>query len=59
MFKRFVQYFFACLVLVQLVSCVGAGYTFKGGIIPGKTFSMNAFPNNASDIGASPHKSAT
>ena len=40
MFKRFVQYFFACLVLVQLVSCVGAGYTFKGGIIPGKTLSF-------------------
>lgn len=53
MFKLIVRYFLACVVIAQLTSCVGAGYTFKGGIIPGKTFSMNAFPNNASIINPS------
>ena len=53
MVQRCIQYVLAFLIVVQLFSCVGAGYTFKGGIIPGKTFSMNAFPNNASIINPS------
>jgi hypothetical protein len=53
MVKVVLRYFIVFLSLNFLASCVGAGYTFKGGIIPGKTFSMNAFPNNASIINPS------
>lgn len=37
-------------LLIVLISCEGIKYTFKGGIIPGKTFSMNSFPNNANTV---------
>lgn len=53
MIRLWSKFFIVVFGLSILVSCVGAGYTFKGGIIPGKTFSMNSFPNNASIINPS------
>lgn len=38
------------IVSLILASCAGVGYSFKGGEIPGKTFSVGSFTNEASIV---------
>lgn len=39
--------YFSILILTALSACVGIGYTMKGGKIPGDSFSIESFENNA------------